>query len=220
MARQKSNRFKHNQEADNVIERGKPLYTTIKKNWLNFFKNDNPLCLELACGKGEYTVGLANNNSNKNYIGIDIKGDRIARGSKRAEKLGLKNAAFLRTGITYLEEFFDENEISEIWLIHPDPQARDKDEKKRLTNPDFLELYKKILKPNGLFLLKTDSKFLFDYSLAVISEDDEFEILDYTENLYNSNLYDEHFGIETHYEKLFREKGHSIYYIKCQLKKA
>lgn len=218
--RRKNHRFEHNQNADNVIERGKPLYTTIKGNWNSeFFKNPNPLVLELACGKGEYTVGLAENIPDKNFIGIDIKGDRIARGSKRAIEKGLENAVFLRTGISYLDEFFEPSEVDEMWLIHPDPQPRDKQERKRLTNPEFLEIYKTYLKNDGLFRLKTDSPFLYDYSLEVLKEDPEFEILAHTNDLYHSELLEEHYGIKTHYEQLWVEKGFTVNYIKCRHKK-
>ena len=217
MSRRKLHRFKHNIEAYNVIEAGKPSYTEIKDNWDKHFGNDNPLVLELACGKGEYTVGLAENIPDKNFIGIDIKGDRIARGSKRAQDKQLNNAAFLRTSIQYLEEFFTEKEVSEIWLIHPDPQASEKQERKRLTNQHFLNIYKKYLKKDGLFRLKTDSPELFKYSLEMLRNDNDFETLDATEDLYNSPLLDEHLGIQTHYEKLWVEKGFTINYIKAKL---
>ena len=119
--------------ADNVIERGKELYTSIKGKWNEvFFKNSNPITVELACGKGEYTVGLSKQFPEVNFIGVDIKGDRIARGSKKAMDLNLSNVAFLRTGIQYLDEFFEPEEIDELWLVHPDPQPRDKEEKRRL----------------------------------------------------------------------------------------
>jgi tRNA (guanine-N7-)-methyltransferase len=217
VSRRKLHRFKHNIEAYNVIEAGKPSYTEIKDNWDKHFGNDNPLVLELACGKGEYTVGLAENIPDKNFIGIDIKGDRIARGSKRAQDKLLNNAAFLRTGIQYLDEFFTDKEVSEIWLIHPDPQPSDKQERKRLTNQHFLNIYKKYLKKDGLFRLKTDSPELFKYSLEMLGNDNDFEMLDATEDLYNSPLLDEHLGIQTHYEKLWVEKGFTINYIKAKL---
>ncbi|WP_304234864.1 tRNA (guanosine(46)-N7)-methyltransferase TrmB [Jiulongibacter sediminis] len=217
--RRKQHRFQHNREAHNVIERGKPLYTTIKGQWHEYFKNNNPLVLELACGKGEYTVGLAENRPDVNIIGIDIKGDRIARGSKRCIEKGVQNAAFLRTGIQFLEEFFEESSIEEIWLIHPDPQPRDKEEKRRLTNDHFLAEYKKYLKPGGKFMLKTDSPFLYEYTLEKLLEDADFKILGYTNDLYNSPLLEDHYGIKTHYEGLWVEKGYTINYIKCQLKK-
>lgn len=216
MGRRKKHRFEHNIEAANVIERGKELYTTIRGNWrLTYFKNDNPIVLELACGKGEYSVGLGKVYPDKNFIGVDIKGDRIARGSKAAIDGGLKNVCFLRAGIQYLEEFFLPGEIDEIWLIHPDPQPRDKEEKRRLTNGKFLELYSRVLKVNGNFNLKTDSDFLYEYSLETIGSSNQFEILQHTADLYNSSLYDEHYGIITHYEKLFVERGHVISFIKA-----
>lgn len=220
MSRKKLPRFEHNIKANNVIERGKPLYTSIKGKWNEiYFNNDNPIILELACGKGEYTVGLATHIKDQNYIGIDIKGDRIARGSKRAIDLNLQNVAFLRTGIQFLDEFFIENEVDEMWLIHPDPQPRDKEEKRRLTNQKFLNIYKKYLKADGLFHLKTDSSFLFEYSFEVINSDPELEIIDFTRDLYNSDLNVEHFEIKTYYEKLFTEKGSTIHYLKAKHKK-
>ena len=213
MARRKLPRFEHNAQSINVIERGKELYTTIKGKWREmYFQNTNPIVLELACGKGEYTTGLAKVFPDKNFIGIDIKGDRIARGSKRAIDLGLSNVAFLRTPMVFLEEFFEENEVDEIWLIHPDPQPRDKEERKRLTNTRYLSLYKKILKLDGDFIFKTDNYPLFEYSLDTISEIG-FKILRQTNNLYESDLLSEHFGIETHYEKLFASKGYKINYL-------
>ena len=213
MARQKLPRFVHNAQSLNVIERGKELYTTVKGKWREkYFGNTNPIVLELACGKGEYTSGLAEVYPNKNFIGIDIKGDRIARGSKRANDLGLANVAFLRTPMVFLEEFFEENEVDEIWLIHPDPQPRDKDERKRLTNARYLSLYKKILRPDGDFVFKTDNYPLFEYSSTTIP-DAGFKIIKQTIDLHKSDLLAEHFGIETHYEKLFVAKGYKINYL-------
>jgi tRNA (guanine-N7-)-methyltransferase len=218
LSRKKQHRFEHNIVADNVIERGKELYTSIKGKWNEvFFKNSNPITVELACGKGEYTVGLSKQFPNVNFIGVDIKGDRIARGSKKAMDLNLSNVAFLRTGIQYLDEFFEPDEIDEIWLVHPDPQPRDKEEKRRLTNQKFLDIYKIYLKNEGIFHLKTDSEFLFDYSLEVIKSNPDFELLDYTDDLYNSDLKEGHFDIVTHYEKLFNEKGATIHYLKAKL---
>jgi tRNA (guanine-N7-)-methyltransferase len=218
--RRKQHRFDHNKEAENVIERGKLWYTTIKGKWRSdFFKNENPLVLELACGKGEYTVGLAEKEPSLNVVGVDIKGDRIARGSKRAIDKELSNAAFLRTSIQYLDEFFEPGEVDEIWLIHPDPQPRDKQERKRLTNQYFLNIYKQYLKLGGIFRLKTDSPFLYDYSLEVLASDPDFEILDHTGDLYNSPLLVDHYGIKTHYEELWVAKGYTVNYIKCKLVK-
>ncbi|MGL4632573.1 MAG: tRNA (guanosine(46)-N7)-methyltransferase TrmB [Leadbetterella sp.] len=219
MSRHKQKRFQHNQEAYNVIERGKELYTTIKGKWnFEYFKNENPIVLELACGKGEYTVGLGETFPEKNFIGIDIKGDRIARGSQKALEKKLSNVAFLRSGIQYLEEFFQEGDISEMWLIHPDPQPRDKEEKRRLTNEYFLNLYKLYLKREGLFYLKTDSAFLFEYSFEKLSQDPDFEILEYTNDLLTSPLSKEYYQIETYYGKLFEKKGHTLHFLKARKK--
>jgi tRNA (guanine-N7-)-methyltransferase len=216
MSRKKQHRFEHNTQAENVIERGKPLYTSIKGNWASFFGNDNPIVLELACGKGEYTVGLGQEFPTINFIGIDIKGDRIARGSKKAMEADLKNVCFLRTGIQYLDEFFNPNEISEIYLIHPDPQPRDKEEKKRLTNLYFLNLYLKYLKNDGIFHLKTDSDFLYEYTLPIVMAHPSFDVQASTNNLYASELNREHYGIKTYYEEYFTKRGHSISYIKAK----
>lgn len=219
MTRRKLFRFEQNAKAENVIEKGKPLYESIKGNWRDtYFKNQNPVVLELACGKGEYTVGLGKTFPDKNYIGIDIKGDRIARGSQQAMEAGLSNVAFLRTSIQYLDEFFLPGEVDEIWLVHPDPQPKDKDEKKRLTNAWFLEQYAKYIKDGGVFHLKTDNPFLYEYSLESISNSPDYHILEHTDHLYESDLWQEHHNITTHYEKLFREKGFTIRYIKASVR--
>jgi tRNA (guanine-N7-)-methyltransferase len=222
MSRKKLPRFEHNAAANNVIERGKELYTTIKGKWREkYFKNNNPIVLELACGKGEYTVGLGEANPDKNYIGIDIKGDRIARGSKRAIEKGLTNVAFLRTPIQFLEEFFELGEVDEIWIIHPDPQPRDKEEKKRLTYINYLNLYKKLIKINNLLCLKTDNFPFYEYSLDTLSNNG-FKILEKTDDLYNSELNKLHFDkenqyIETYYEKKFVEMGYKINFLIAKL---
>ena len=179
-----------------------------------YFENEDPITLELGCGKGEYTIGLAQKFPDRNFIGVDIKGDRLARGSKIASELGLKNVAFLRTSIQYMDEFFGENEIDEIWLVHPDPQLRDRDEKKRLTNSFFLKSYLSYLKPGGIFHLKTDSYPLFEYSLKTLEQSD-FQIQNQTPDLYCSELLDFHFGIITHYERVFYSKGFTINYIQA-----
>ena len=219
MARRKLPRFQYNAESANVVERGKELYTTIKGQWREkYFKNSNPIVLELACGKGEYTTGLAKEFPDKNFIGIDIKGDRIARGSKRANDWGLTNVAFLRTSMVFLEEFFEDNEVDEIWLIHPDPQPRDKEERKRLTNSRYLSLYRKVLRNDGDFYFKTDNYLLFEYSLDTIPAAG-FDILRQTTDLYTSPLLVEHYGIETHYERLFVAQGYKINYLASKNRK-
>lgn len=219
MKRSKQYRFAQNAIADNVIENGKPIYNSIKGNWGIQFNNNNPIILELACGKGEYTVGLAKEYPDFNFIGVDIKGDRIARGSQAALEKGLKNVAFLRTDIQYLCEFFDANEVSEIWVTFPDPQPRDKQEKHRLTHPRFLEIYTELLIEDGLFHLKTDSAPFFEYSLETLPAFG-FTKLIFTHNLYESPLNDIHHGIKTKYEAMFFEKGYSIHYLQCTNKKA
>ncbi|MEZ0538672.1 tRNA (guanosine(46)-N7)-methyltransferase TrmB [Fibrella arboris] len=214
--RRKMYRFEQNREANNVIERGKPVYSTIKGRWLSdYFANTNPIVLELGCGKGEYTVGLAQAYPDRNFIGIDIKGDRIARGSQTAIERGLTNVAFLRTDIQYLREFFDDSEVDEIWITFPDPQPRDKQEKHRLTYSSFLALYSAILKPDGLLHLKTDHRPFFEYSLASLPKN-EFAVLASTTDLYQSELNDIHLGIKTKYEGMFYEKGFSINYLQSQ----
>lgn len=217
MTRRKQHRFVQNAESTNVIEVGKPLYKTIKGNWRNdYFGNENPIVLELACGKGEYTVGLAQAFPGVNFIGVDIKGDRIARGSQAAQTLGLANVAFLRTDINFLTEFFQDREVDEIWVTFPDPQPRPKQEKHRLTHPRFLTLYKRLLKPGGTFHLKTDNPELFAYSVEKV-EEEHFTDLQLTTDLYTSPLNAIHLGIKTKYEQLFYDKGFTINYLQCKM---
>jgi len=216
VTRRKQHRFLQNQESPNVIEVGKPEYKSIKGRWrLDQFGNENPVVLELACGKGEYTIGLAQAYPDTNFIGVDIKGDRIARGSQAALSLGLTNAAFLRTDINFIEEFFEPEEVDEIWITFPDPQPRPRQEKHRLTHPRFLSVYKKLLKTGGTLHLKTDSLLLFDYSLDVIQQEEFTDVIS-TTDLYNSPLNRIHIGIKTKYEQLFFDKGFTINYLQCK----
>lgn len=216
MTRRKTHRFRQNAEAANVIEVGKPLYKAIRGCWRQaYFGNENPIVLELACGKGEYTVGLAQAFPNTNFIGVDIKGDRIARGSRAAQTLGLGNVAFLRTDINFLTEFFVPEEVNEIWITFPDPQPRPKQEKHRLTHPRFLTTYKMLLIKQGTLHLKTDNPDFFAYSMEKIKEEG-FTDLQITTNLYNSQLNTMHLGIKTHYEALFFNKGFTINYLQCK----
>lgn len=217
MSRRKLQHYEFSAKAENVIEAGKPLYTTVRGKWNDlYFKKHNPIVLELACGKGEYSIGMGKIFGQKNFIGMDIKGDRIARGSLAASEAGLDNVAFLRAGIQYADEFFDAGELDEIWLIHPDPQVRDRDELKRLTNPSFLSAYGRYLKPAGIFCLKTDSTFLYEYSMQTIADSEAFKILDHTDDLYNSPLLNDHYDVRTHYENIFVSRGHTIKYIKAE----
>lgn len=216
MTRRKQHRFLQNADSINVIEVGKPQYKTIKGHWRrDYFGNEHPIVLELACGKGEYTVGLAQAFPDINFIGVDIKGDRIARGSQIAQGLGLTNVAFLRTDINFLAEFFDTWEVNELWITFPDPQPRPKQEKHRLTHPRFLTLYKRLLTPGGLLHLKTDNPELFAYSIKSV-RDEAFVDLQYTTDLYNSSWNDMHLGIKTKYEQLFYEQGFTINYLQCK----
>ena len=214
MARRKQAKFAENAMRHNVIQAGKPIYETIKGNWRDsYFENKNPIVLEVACGRGEYTVGLAEVYPNHNFIGIDKKGDRVWKGSTDAIEKGLDNVAFLRTTVLELDECFAENEVDEIWIVHPDPRPRGKDTKRRLTHPRFLELYKKILKPGGLMRLKTDNTGLFEYTLEVL-EDEKITDFEHTFDLYNSDLLADHHGIKTRYELKFTEEGETIKYLK------
>lgn len=215
MTRRKTHRFLQNAESQNVIEVGKPLYKTIRGRWrADYFGNANPIVLELACGKGEYTVGLAQAFPDVNFIGVDIKGDRIARGSQAAQVLGLTNVGFLRTDINFLTEFFTEQEVNEIWITFPDPQPRPRQEKHRLTHPRFLAIYKQLLVPGGTLHLKTDNPALFSYSVEQLQA--WGTDLQLTTDLYNSPLNDIHLGIKTKYEQLFYEQGFTINYIQCK----
>ena len=187
----------------------------LKGNWQkDFFKNDNPITLELGCGKGEYTVGLAKKYPDRNFIGIDLKGARMWHGASTAQKEGLKNVAFIRTKIDQILHFFAANEVAEIWLTFSDPQP--KRERRRLSSPRFLNLYREILEPNGIIHQKTDNRELFDYTLEVL---DFFKLpLDYsTFDVYNSDAPKDVLEIQTYYEKMFLKEGIPINYMRFRL---
>ena len=192
---------------------------SLKGKWREaFFKNSNPLVLELGCGKGEYTVGLGEANPSKNFIGVDVKGNRIWTGANYAIEKNLKNIGFLRTRIDFIDHCFETGEVDEIWITFPDPQPQSPRARKRLTNPIFLNRYKKIMKPNGLIHLKTDSTSLYEYTLEVI-EENKHELIWHTNNLYQNCPDDrkELIQIKTHYEKLFTDRGEDIKYISFRL---
>lgn len=218
MGRKKLLYFEHNTLANNVLEESKPIYNLIKGKWNEtFFKNNNKNVLEIACGKGEFTVGLAKQYPNVNFIGIDMKGDRLAVGSKNAINEGLSNAAFLRTNVFFIENFFGENEVDEIWIVFPDPfNVKSNRENRRLTNVFFLEKYRRILKNGGVLHLKTDSQELFDYSICQLGELKQEEILR-TNDFYESEFKNDHFGIQTKFETVFMKRGFSIKYLKTKL---
>lgn len=176
-----------------------------------FFHNDNPIVLELGCGKGEYAVGLARRYPDKNFIGVDIKGARMWSGASEAKAEGINNVAFLRTHIELITHFFAPGEVSEIWITFPDPQM--KKTRKRLTSTRMIELYREILKENGIIHLKSDSPFLYTYTRAMVQEN-QFPILVDTDDLYNSGIDDDILGIKTFYEQQWLERGKSIKYIK------
>ena len=190
-----------------------------KGKWSSkFFGNDKPLVLELACGKGEYTVNLAKLFPDKNFIGIDYKGNRIWRGAKTALEEGIDNVGFLRIQIETILEFFDENEVSEIWITFPDPQPQDSREKKRLTNPKFLERYKFILKDDGIMHLKTDNDGFYAYTLEQIGLLGLPKFKE-TTDLYASDLVDEVLSIKTYYERKYLAVDKNINYVQWTFKK-
>ncbi|HYF67227.1 MAG TPA: tRNA (guanosine(46)-N7)-methyltransferase TrmB [Ohtaekwangia sp.] len=213
--KRKQERFKIIEERENVIEPTKPLYQRIKGNWRSrFFKNEKPITLELACGRGEYSVGLGSLFPDKNFIGIDIKGERIWKGSTLAVENNLQNVAFLRTQILLIENFFQENEVDEIWMTFPDPRPRKRDVKRRLTSPRFLEMYKKLVRPGGYIRLKTDNTMLFDYTLEELNRRSDIKDFVSTRNIYESDLRAECFDIKTRYEQAFAAKGETIKYLR------
>lgn len=217
--RKKQHRFKDNRESRNVIEAGKALFETIKGNWnKTIFENDNDIVLELACGRGEYSTGLGAIYKDRNFVGLDIKGNRIWVGSKKAKLEGLANVAFLRTQIDHLDRFFLPEEFSEIWIVFPDPRVKDSDEHRRLTSPKYLEIYKRLIKPGGLIHLKTDNTSLFDYTLTLLEGNPDIQDLEYTWQLYNSIYAEDHHGIKTKYEYQFTELGEEIKYLKFRFK--
>lgn len=212
--RNKLARFQENAQRENVIEPGKPVFDTIKGNWHQHFGNDHPVVLELGCGKGEYTVGLASIFPERNFIGIDVKGARIWKGSKIAEEEGLSNVAFLRIRILEIEQYVAENEASEIWITFPDPRPRDRDEKRRLTSTRFLDIYKRITKPGGWIHFKTDNTPLFDFTLELLQNRDDITALAYTRDFHTSDMPERQYNIITGYEKRFVEQGVKIKYLK------
>ena len=212
MGKDKLRRFAEVSQFSNVLQldAGKPF----KGKWATgVFKNSNPVVLELACGKGEYTVNLARLFPDKNFIGIDYKGNRIWRGAKTALEDGVNNVAFLRIQIENLLDYFAPGEVDEIWITFPDPQPQVSREKKRLTSPRFLEKYKVILKPGGIINLKTDNDALHAYTFEKIGEAG-LNLHIKTEDLYHSEYADEVLSIKTYYEKKYLLSNKNINYLK------
>lgn len=222
-SKNKLKRFKENETFQNVVQpaRGDVVENQFryKGNWQKeFFQNENPIILELGCGKGEYSIALAKAFPKKNFIGIDIKGARFWRGAKTALEENLNNVGFIRSQIELVDLLFAENEVDEIWITFPDPQIKYKRTKHRLTNSEFLQKYKKILKPSGVVNLKTDSEFMHGYTLGLLHGEGH-EILHANHDVYK-NVYSpkEVVGIQTFYEKQYLEQGKPITYIQFRIK--
>ncbi len=212
MAQKKLLRFAQIKEFENVLE----YPTDMQGKWRIFFKNENPILLELACGRGEYTVGLAQLHPTQNFIGVDIKGNRMYIGAKKTLDNKLTNAAFLRSQIEIVSYYFDKEEVDEIWITFPDPQLRISKAKKRLTHPRFLRQYQQILKQGGIIHLKTDSPNLFNFTKKVINMYD-LQLLAESADVYaESNVADE-LKIKTHYESLDIAGSRKIHYLKFSL---
>lgn len=190
----------------------------IKGKWgSQHFKNDKPIVLELACGRGEYSLGLAEMYPEKNFIGVDIKGARIWKGASYAHANKLDNVAFLRTRIELITDYFDKDEIDEIWIIFPDPFLKKSKANRRLTSASFLDKYRKFLKKGGLVHLKTDSTPLFDFTLETIAEDDRCLISYKNHDIYASALDHKELDIKTYYERSHLEDGRLIKYVRFTL---
>ncbi|MBR4301750.1 MAG: tRNA (guanosine(46)-N7)-methyltransferase TrmB [Bacteroidales bacterium] len=220
MGKNKLERFEENLTFPNLFQVS---YEFLQQNtfhlrgkWnTDFFKNDNPIVLELGCGKGEYTVNLAKKYPNKNFIGIDIKGARLWRGCKTSNEDKMTNVAFLRTRIQLIEQFFAQNEVSEIWITFPDPQL--KKPNKRLTCERFLSYYKNIAKTNTVIHLKTDSYELYDYTLNEVIPQGNYKVLFNTDDLYSSDFQDDVKSVRTFYEQMFLNEGKKITYLQFLL---
>lgn len=179
-----------------------------------YFKNENDLILELACGKGDYTIALAKANPEKNYIGVDVKGNRIWRGAKTATEEKINNAAFLRTRIEHIGAFFLPGEVSQIWITFPDPFPKASKENRRLTSGGFLDSYKSILKPDGIMHLKTDADTLYEYTTEYLSTRDDIKVLYDNDDIYAKALDFPELDVKTFYEKQHLEKGKTIKYLR------
>lgn len=222
-SKNKLKRFRENETFDNVVQPTRDEVVNgefpYKGKWKSdFFKNDNPIIVELGCGKGEYTIGLAQRNPNVNYIGIDVKGARFWRGAKTAVEEGMNNVGFVRTQIELIEGIFEVQEIDEIWITFPDPQIKYKRTKHRMTNSEFLKLYKRILKPDGVVNLKTDSEFMHGYTLGLLHGEGH-EVIYANHNVYkNEGAPSEVLEIQTFYEQQYLEINKAITYIRFKIK--
>ena len=220
-SKNKLKRFRENDSFSNVIQptREEVLDSfTLKGNWHTHFNNNNPIVLELGCGKGEYTIALARKNPDINYIGIDLKGARFWRGAKTALEEDLTNVAFIRTQIELIDLLFAENEVDEIWITFPDPQIKYTRTKHRLTNAEFLKKYDTVLKPDGVVNLKTDSEFMHGYTLGLLHGAGH-EVLYAHHDIYkNFHAPEEVISTQTFYESQYLEVGKPITYIKFKIR--
>lgn len=208
MGQKKLIRFEAIKHFSNVLEYPQDM----QGKWKDFFKNEGTMTLELACGKGEYATGLGRMYPERNFIGIDLKGNRIWRGAKTALDEGLTNVAFVRSHIDKITDYFQPGEVAEIWITFPDPQLRGSRAKKRLTHPRFLRLYQRILQPGGLVNLKTDSPDLYRFTLAVINLFG-LELLEDADNVYKQPQIKPELMIKTHYEGLDIAGSNRIHYL-------
>jgi|TARA_B110000305_G_scaffold241113_1_gene313870 tRNA (guanine-N7-)-methyltransferase len=220
-SKNKLKRFRENETFPNVEQPTREEVLDefhLKGKWSTFFKNDNPIILELGCGKGEYSLALAKKNPNKNFIGVDIKGARFWRGAKTALENEMNNVGFLRTQIELINRCFAANEVDEIWITFPDPQIKFTRTKHRLTNQEFLKKYDTILKKDGIIHLKTDSEFMHGYTLGLLHGENH-EILYAHHNVYNNKQHspEEVISTQTFYESQYLETGKAITYIKFRL---
>ena len=222
-SKNKLRKFQENSTFKNVIQPN--IKEIIRKNHIlkgkwrkNIFKNSNPIYLELGCGKGEYSTFLAKKYPDKNFIGIDIKGARFWYGAKLSEEKCLKNIYFLRTKVEHLQKFFEDSEVDEIWITFPDPQLKFSRTKHRLTNSNFLKIYNSILKSNGVINLKTDSDFMFGYSLGIL-EGKNLKIKYAHHDIYNNETSPEiSRQVQTYYEKIFLKDSKKIKFLSFTFK--
>lgn len=221
MGKDKLRRFAENETFPNMfqaqyIDLERENGFSLKGEWRrDFFKNNNPIVLELGCGKGEYTVGLGRKYKDKNFIGVDIKGARMWRGCKTSIEENLNNIAFLRTHVQIIDKYFSEGEVDEIWITFCDPQL--KKPNKRLTSPRFLDIYSRILKPGGIIHLKTDSQELYDYTLEEVLIPNNYKIHYNTNNLYSTDDMHEVKEIKTYYENIYLKENKPITYLEFEI---
>ena len=223
MRKSKLQRFAELDTFENVLQNFSflnPVLVDHEKKWIdpkgkwnsNIFKNNNPIVLELACGKGEYTCEMAMADKTKNYIGVDVKGNRMHRGAKKALQLNITNAFFLRTDINIISAFFDQEEVSEIWITFPDPHLKKGKDQKRLTSERFLNYYKKILKPGGIIHLKTDDPTLYQFTLDTI-EQLKLKLIYADDDIYSKPLHHPFLEIKTYYEGMHLAEKKTIKYV-------